>query len=350
MVDVSVVRWLRAVSVDPGSPRVSAIDTAAQKIAHEASAQSILHLVESTYLGSENTSYTALLEAVREEDSTFAPSADDLEARLASAVVLYHVLKGETSIATDAGHAILSADWLGLSHPVKEIATLASEKLALRCEASRLRPEGVGSVSAAAALKQRPEMPTAGAAMTAEHGKALVDFVVAAANAVARTANAVNSRLAQQLRASDEELDLLWWAFAGYSEMLERQIAGISNAGHAAISVGSEFAALLKFEEEPMSTRAILDGLLARKGAKQVSLKAAVEATPLAAVTLPDGLQPHRLLPVLSSLHEAVAFDGKATWVESVSRWDIEPATEYSPVSLAQQVVREYLLAWSMTQ
>jgi len=349
MVDVMVVRWLRSVTVDTESSRVVAIDSAAQSVAHEVSGYDVLQLVESTYLGSENASQAALLEAVRAEDPTFAPSADDLEARLTSAVALYHILGQHQELSAAACHAILSAEWQGWTAPVPELELLATTTLGARSEASRKRPEEVSSVSAAAALKKRPALPADGTAMSAEHGQGLIDFVVASVNAATRSADAATRQLTQQLRASDEELNLLWWAFSGYNAILERQVPGMSNAGQAAIAVGLEFAALLKFDEEPLSTKAILEGLLARKTNKHITLKAAVEATPPSVTGLPSGHSPQQLLPVLSSLREASAFGHKPAWVDSALRYGIDTTGEHGAVSLAEQVVRECLIVRAMT-
>ena len=148
--------------------------------------------------------------------------------------------------------------------------------------------------------------------------------------------------LAARLDTADEELELLWWAFSGYSELAKNRWADLAPEA-AALLCGLEFGSKLAFEIELPSTGALLARLLGPNIKEPVALATAVEAaaTFLGEMELPAG---HPLLPILSSLSEHRVLHGKPSWKGSVERWNIDPGHSTEQLAFAYQATRERAL------
>jgi len=345
MADFPLSVWLRPVALAPGSPRIAAITHAASTVAEDATNLVAVELVESAFCGDDNASYMRVSNAVREIDATYSARSVDLESRIALGITLAYVMRDNDETSTAAAHATLSAAWLNLPSPVEELTTLAAATLRDRAETSRLRHQAVPPVNVSEQLAALPELPDPGVAVTGEYGQRILRYVANAVTALSSSVDAATQHLANQGSASDEELDLLWWAFSGRSSILGRDWSTLTNVGQMAIAMGIEYEALVTYQQEPTATSQIVTRLLAKRAERQVTLRDSVEGAVAAGISSPVRVDGRRLLPILSCLQEAETLGGRPAWRESVSRWSIVTDSSYPASAMAQQLIRELLLA-----
>jgi len=188
-----------------------------------------------------------------------------------------------------------------------------------------------------------PEFTPDGNPVLQSQGQAIVRALGQTVEQIDGTFTTLNKRVEARLAASDEELDLLWWAFSGHSELMNKPYSKFSSDGSLVLAIAFELAGQVTFPVQPEATRALLDRLLGTKATHSITLAAAVNAAKALQLTLPV-FNKQRLLPVLSSLQEAEELDWKAAWKESVGRWSIDADLASSCLDLAEQVVRELLL------
>lgn len=344
MNDLQLASWLHAVSLEPGSTRQGAIGEAAKALAAAAKAPDVAGYALLAYGQPAEEQFESIRAAVSSQDSTFGCAMDDLESRLIAAVCVAEALSRNAGIAIVAAHCVLSARWIGLECVVADLPTLATETLAQRAEAARTRTSLTVATDLSAALKQMPELPSDGAPVSHQDGRAIEAGVSAGLEVLKKAIDGLTRAVGTRLRASDEELDLLWWAMSNYSERLAKVWKQVTNEGLAALATALEFADLVQFPVEPSSTSALLARVLGSRADHEVSLASAVTAAGKEglAARLDNG---HQLLPVLSSLSEYDALEGKTAWKGSVARWRIDPELLTTCLGLAEQCVRERLLS-----
>ena len=343
MDDTQLAAWLRAVELEPGSDRQAAIGQAAEKFVSTVTPSAILGLVELAHGCPDESAFILLRDGIADIDPTFGCAIDDLETRLAASVFAAEVLAADALIAIPTAHSVLSAKWSGLQSPATELSQIAERTLAQRAEAVRVRVPFTFGVDTSAILTALPTFPDDGGAMTHQEGNKFRVAISEVADTMSAAVDDATKRATGRLDASDEELNLLWWAFSGRSNVEDRPWSRITNDGLAAILMGIEFGGLVKFPAEPLATRELLSRLLGAKAGHTVSLSNAVSAVGKREV-LNNAPRGHRLLPVLSSLGESRALAGKKAWTDSVARWSIDVSRETTSLDLACQTVRETLL------
>jgi hypothetical protein len=344
MTDEQLATWLRSVNLEPGSDRQFAIGEAASALAASAEPKQIIGYVLLAHGLGDSASFSLLRDGISEHDPTFGCSIDDLETCLAAAVCVAAAMEGNpvcTSLA--AAHGVLSAEWVGLANPIPELAHLAKETIHRR--GGSIRSHGAITVAAdfQTAIASIPELAQDGAGMLHQDGRKLGEAISAGFDAVKKSLESLARRTTTRMQSSDEELDILWWAFSGYSETLKKAWKDVANDGLLSIALALELFSLLRFLVGPQSTSAILARLLGSRANHEVALTAAISATGKQglSVQIAEG---HPLLPVLSSLSEFSALNGKPAWKESVSRWSIDPTRPSMCLELAEQCVRELCL------
>ena len=327
-------KWLRAVELEPGGERLAAIESAANDLAGELSGRDILDMTLLAHGRPNKDAFDRLSDTVQEHDSTFGCRPDDLETKIAAGATLSALLTQDSMSASVAAQGILSAKWLGLSPAVVELPELAHATSHRRSEALRGRRTLLPSPGEEAFFDEVPNFDTKGNETNPVTQQEVRPLRAAAKEA----AEALQTRL----DAADEELDLLWWAFSGYSELAKTAWASVAPET-AAVLCGIEFGKKLMFEIELPSTDALLARLLGDDLEEPVSLASAVEgcAPFVHSIELPDG---HSLLPILSSISEHRALDGKPSWSGSVDRWNIDPTHSAGKLAFARQSVRESAL------
>lgn len=348
MTNAQTAQWLRAVELEPASTRPSAITQAAIAIAGTATAQDSLDLTLLSFTGEGTDIFARVGDAVRDVDATFGCAVDDLETGIVAAVCLRQVLSDASdSVSAAAAHAILSASWAGLKAPAPELVDIAKAALSRQSEESRARKKTGSTVALAKVLEELPTFESPGTPVMHQEGSQIVAAVTAIATVLKSAVDRNRNTMTRRMQAADEELDLLWWAFSGWSETLEKPWPKVTNGGVAAVVLGLELANNVSFPAEPVSTRELLSRLLGTRVTHTVELGKALEATLRAGVELPK-VAGHRLLPVLSSFGEAAVLNGKVAWRGSMARWSIVVDQQVTCLELAEQTVRELLLARQM--
>jgi hypothetical protein len=344
MDELQLATWLHAVNLEPGSERQAAIAAAAKELAAAAKGPDVAGYVLLAYGRPDADSFEGVRTAVSSHDVTFGCASGDLESQLIGAVCVAECLARSGAAATIAAHCVLSAEWVGLKAQVPDLRPLAIETLAKRSELSRNRSEIAAAADLSKALAQLPPFDQDGQAVVHQDGRALMTAMTSSFSVIKGALETLAKTVSSRVRASDEELDLLWWVLSGFSNSLGKPWKSVSNAGLAAIAAGAEFKDLLKFSIEPISTRALLARQLAPRADTEVNLGSAAAATAKQAVM--SGLEGgHVLLPVLSCLSEYAALGGKPAWKGSVERWGVDPQITVTCLDLAEQCVRERLLA-----
>lgn len=342
MTDPRTAAWLRPVLLGADAGRLTAHEAAAGALAAKPTPAVAAGLVRLAVDGRPGPAYDALSGALRAADSSFAGAPDDLETRLSACVAAAAALGRSGPSGAAAAHSVMSAAWSGLDLPAPELAGLADAALAARSEHLRARTPIIAGLDVKAAAGLAETFPDEEAGLDGADGRAvaaaITATVVAAGKALERLADGVSARLL----AGEEEADLLWWAFAGRSDALDVPWPDVKDDGLAALAAAAEFASHLRYDVQPPSTRAILGRVLAGRAGHAVRL---ADAAPLAEDAGLPAATGDPLLPVLCSCAEASSFDGDPAWKASVGRWSIDPERQYTALDLAEQAVREILLA-----
>jgi hypothetical protein len=345
MDDARVAKWLRSVELTPGSDRQAAIVKAADEFAAGAGGPDVAAMVQLAFKLNAEDAFSALSDRIRESDTTFAGRADELETQLAAGVLIAEVLDEDSPVSACAGHCVLSAEWSQLTSALADLPRLARDALVRRAEAQRKRSDRKGQSLGDVSV---PELPEDTSPVTHVEGRALgaaVSTLAAQANARAQQLDA----LTDSLRARDEEVNLLWWAFSGYSEQDAKPWPDIEADGRAAILAGFEFKWSVEFDTEPRRSTQILRRVLGNRGSNELSLVEAVQQASVGELRLPETIPNQVLLPVMVSLRECKDFAGKPGWIDSVGRWGIDPAHAITCLDLAGQTLRELLLIEHLT-
>ena len=332
-------KWLRAVEIQSGGPRLAAIESSANHLAQTLSGRSVLDITLLAHGRSHGDAFDQLSESLREHDPTFGCLPDDLETKIAANATVCALLADRSNSASIAAQGVLSAQWLGLSPAVAELPALAVDTSRRRSELFRKRAD-LPEVSAQKDFfKGVPAFDTKEAAATHQEIKPLRTATKTMANELQTRQHSYARVLAARLDGADEELEILWWAFSGYSELAKRTWTELAHP-EAALLCGIELGNKLKFEIELPSTEALLARLLGPSTKETVSLASAVEAGApfLGSMELPDG---HPLLPILSCVSEHRALQGDSSWEGSVARWSIDAEHSTQKVAFAQQAVLE---------
>ncbi len=343
MVDDKLAGWLHAVELSPGSERQQAIATAATTFAGQPKTGGLPDLVLLAHGIEVDDAFTSLTAAVVEEDDTFGCAIGELETHLIAATFAAAVMERSSMAATTAASLVLTAEAIGLQSPIAELPALAKEARQRRAGVVRKRGQITAGVDVSKAYSEVPPFAEDGTPALHEQVRLLRKASLDGIEATAKSMEALATRLSARLRAADEELDLLWWCFAGRSEVLKAEWTKVGSPGLASIAAAVEMHRLLQFPAEPASATALLAKNLGKHADKEITLATAVNAAGKQglAVEIADG---HQLLPVLSSLAEHKALGGKPAWKESVARWRIDPDRTWSALDLAAECLRELII------
>jgi hypothetical protein len=335
VLDERFPRWFETIELEYSrGRRFSALRAAAQSIGANLDRRALFALVEYAFGSTSDRAFAAVRAAVSRFDLSFEVAATDLEPRLVAAAALAVVLEGTDDAAALVAGAVRSAEFAGLGAPIDELPELARAAQERRFrhvretepEGSRAPAEGNGALATAALLAQ------------------------------------LERRLQTRLDAADEELDMLWWAFAATAtaavEPLQWQGIGEGRHGHdlepaqALLRRGRELADRHRFHAEIPSARELLRRVLGSSADQEYSLAELVAAAPPEQIGV-DGLQPSPLLPLLTCLAihrdappaDAFAFDAEPGWVEQARALGVDPSRRHKGDELANQFLREILIA-----
>lgn len=339
--------WIRAVDLDPGATRLEVVRGAAESLAKSPDEAAILDLVLLAHGMARGNAVGSVAAAMREHDEASVVNEGDVLAALTAAAAAAFALEGDVVAAVPFGLAIQSAGFVGLQPAVAELATLARAGLARASEAQRRRGKlSVVGANIDTALDDWPE----GQQDQPIYGQDLNSAQKAVAKA-AKAAAGVTSRalppIARRFEALEEEVDVLWWVFGEFSEFADKPFRSVPENAAACLA-GVELASRTARRAPLPTTRAILSRILQPRADKPTEIGRALPATvKLLGDEWVDQPPPgHPLLPVLSSLEEYRGVGRKAVWKESVAaRLEVDPGRSTTLLDLAEQVVREVLLA-----
>lgn len=336
--------WLRPVDLLEGGARQQAIAATASGLAGSVRDRAILDLVELAHGVGHSTAFPLVQAAMRENDPTFACGPHELETQIiASTAVASLMFDADPRAASIAAMGTLSARWTGATPAVPDLPPFARECLIERSEALRRRvPVPVGRPEDID-FSAVPDRPADGTGAINQDLMALKAAAVAAIGGVQQDLIRVLRQLTNRAEASDEELDVLWWAFSEFSTRGARRWHAIKPLGVRAALAGAELAALTKWYVPLPSSEAILARILT-DGDAAISIVDAIGAGSgglLDDLSLPQG---HPLLPILSSMSEYRDLDGREAWIDSTGRWGIDPRREGTALEFAHQMLRELLL------
>jgi hypothetical protein len=343
MVKDKIAGWLHEVELTPGSERQHAITSAADEYAASASAAAMPDLVLLAHRVPASNAFHQITEAVAAHDDTFACGIEELETQLVAAVFVATVMEESSFASTTAAGLVLNAAATGLSSAIASLPGLATETHDRQGGAVRERGPITFALETSGMFDAVPAFDQDGANVLHQEVRALREASVAALGATANALAELVTRLSNRLDAADEELDLLWWCFAGRSESLKQAWASVTSTGLAAIAAAVEMDQHLKFPAEPQSATSLLAKVLGDHASNNVTLAEAIEDAGMSNLVL--GLTVgHQLLPVLSSLREYRELDGKPAWKGSVARWNIDPDRSWTALDLAGECLREQII------
>lgn len=348
VLDERFPRWVESVELGPTSERFTALRAAAESLGRDLTPGAAFDLVAYAVGRSSTSAFETVQAAVSGNDPTFAGAAADLEPHLVATAALARVLEGDGDAAAVVAGAVLSAEFAGLSSPVEELPQLARATLANRFRGLRDRvtvPDVMLEDLFSGVLDLGYGTPRPGEQ---------VDLLLAATKALAErfttTLGILGHRFETRLDAADEELDVLWWAFAAASKDVDMRWRE-SYSPEALLRTGLELADRHRFKAEIPSAREILRRALGALGSEEFSLAEVVSAA-AGQVDL-DQPSPGPLLPILTSCAEYLAFkdtestgfQGEEAWVISAGRYGVDPTIRRSGDEIAAQTLRELLLA-----
>lgn len=344
-VETRLPEWLRDLDLQPAADRQQAIAAAARALADSATPGQLLGLVVVAHAVPDAEAGGLVEEAIRSADSSWSVRADDAAARRTAAIAIAMCMEGEPGPAVTAALGVRSAAFLGMTPVIADLAPLADAAVAHASETLR----GRGDLTAAttdikSAFKSVPAMNEGEPANTDQVSAVAKAAQTAAARAAGVTGESLPA-VRRRFKALEEEVDLLWWLLGEYSESTASSFKAVREAAAPCV-LALDFSELVQFPCPPRATRALLSRALGTRAAKTGELGRAVGATikAIGIDWLPDDVENHTLLPVLSAAREHHEFEGKDAWIESVARWQIDPVRESTALELAEQLVGELVL------
>jgi hypothetical protein len=276
--------------------------------------------------------------AVSENDRTFTAAAADLEPRLVASAALARVLEGTELPAAVAAGALLSAEFSGLVAPVDELPALARAAVVRRFESlrGRLEPAPFGRTRSETSFQAPP------------------GTVGALADDVTHKLALLEQRMQTRLDATNEEIDVLSWAFAARAVDGNVRWRAVDST-EALLRTGRELAGRHRFHSEIPTAIELLQRVLGPLAQEEHSL---AEVVPAAAeqIAVP-GVEDGPLLPILTSAAAYLAvgdeglfsFNADNSWIESARSHGVDPTISHRGDAIALQTTRELLLATALS-
>ena len=276
MTDEQLATWLHDVNLMPGSTRQAAIGNAAKGIATKATVGNLAGYVLLAFGLPDSKAFSTIRAAVVEHDSTFGCAIDDLETKLAAAICVAEIMERTSLTAVVVSSLVMSADWLGLKTPISELPTRAIETQYRLAGSIRDRRVISTKVDIAPILSRLVPLPEDASPTLHQELSTLIPVVSDGLTTVTDLLKTLATQLSTRLNATDEELDILWWALSAHSERLDLPWGEVSDDGIAALFLAVEFSNLVVFPTEPQATEALLARLLGTRASHQLTIDQAI--------------------------------------------------------------------------
>ncbi len=329
--------WAESIELLPASQRFAALRGGAESIGSKLEPGAVLALVAYAVGAHGGTSFQLVREAVLAGDPSFAADPVDLEPHLVATAALARALERDDDTAAVVAGAILSAEFAGLSSPVAELPQLA--RAAQSRLFSRLRDRVTMPQLSVDHLFANLPNAFAEGARSAE----VIDRLTSATKALAEQVSGrfleLSLRFETRLNAADEELDVLWWAFAANGA----RASADGFTPDTLLRAGRELADRHRFRAEIPTAREILRRVLGAQADEEFVLADAVAAA-MGRVHL-DSAPPGPLLPILTANAACVALGGEKEWLANAEAHGVDPTIRRRGDEIALQTLRELLLA-----
>ena len=351
VLDERFAHWVQDVELESGSERFTALRHAAESLPGGLTPAAAFELVGYAVGRNSATAFESVRAAVSRSDPTFAAAATDLEPRMVAAAALARVLEeDDDDTAAVVAEAVLSAEFAGLASPLAELPALARASLAERFRDLRNRVE-IPRARLETIFEDRdfaPSDPRPG-----EQVALLLGATKTLAEEFTSMLGALGQRFETRLDAADEELEVLWWAFAQHSMQNGTHWRDL-DAPQVLLRSGLELADRHRFHAEIPTAREILQRVLGPLAAEEYAVAEVV--TSAAEQVGVDTARPSPLLPILTSCAEYlafkgaedVAFQGERGWVTRAGRYGVDPTIVRRGDEIGVQTLREHLLARSL--
>lgn len=324
----------------------------AERIADGATIARILDLV-GLYYGAVGLDLSWFREEFAKEDPTFSLVNNERETRVLAAAILSGMIADGWS---EAALAVVVGSVAGNRQSVLGDALLAQAEEALQAfSVEERRPQQFDTTVAPTTQAKLGDQITA---LGQNDWTTLVQILGEIRSEAQRSALTTSnqaatalSALRHQTRLQREELQMLWWLFAGHSRSLDRTF-GLFAPAQAALVGALDLASLTSVTRVgPIAAPAMLERVLAMakksRGPSRTTLADAVDGLnreDTDRLPFASGDLPWRLAPVSAALSLVKSF-GSGSWHTRFEEVAGLPATvEFEPVALAVQLYREHLL------
>jgi hypothetical protein len=326
LLDQQFPRWVETIELTPtSSRRFDALRAAVDAVGAKIQPRRTFVLAEYAVGVFSREAFDLVVAAVAAHDPSFAPAPTDLEPALVAAAILARTLERHDDAAAVAAGAILSAEFAALEFAVAELPELARAAVGERYRSLRSR---------------LPPLPLR-----------TVETDASAADAIARWLVALEDSVDTRLEAANEEIDILWWAFAA-------QDSGDPLGWHDSatseklLRTGREMADRHRFHGEIPSAREIAKRVIGALAGEEHALADVVP--PGASQVQVPGLVGEPLLPILtcaaacdSGVQEQsdFALEPWRDWTETAREHGVDPSLRRRGDEIVAQTLRELLLA-----
>jgi hypothetical protein len=346
--------YLAPLAVEPGLARISERWAAIESWAEDATVDQIPGLVSAMRgdLGhAVRESLASLFAAFTKEDETFNTLGQEEMVRILATAALDTLFAHNTSLEVPAALAVLTSTWAArkprelkldiadrAQKKLDDIATLARRRANLNVATKLAASAAAVPANAIAKLSESVDHVTVAGAIE-ETIKSINRALSAQTNNIREALRAVINRVEQ----SDEESNVLWYLFGGFSVDGEERFDKL-DVRSAAFYAAREIA---EITTKPLRLDAASE-LLSRAGANgtATSFVDAVETIPPPWIErhVPNDLDPP-LYPIHWALHRHASIGESGTWVPSwANATGIAANLEVDPNELAVAFYRERLL------
>lgn len=340
MLEQQFPRWVETIELQPtSSRRFGALRAAVESAGTKLQPHTAFVFAEYAVGVFSREAFDTVLSAVAEHDPSFAPAPGDLEPRLVAAAILARALERLDDTAAVAAGSVLSAEFAGFEFAVAELPDLARAAVSERFQSlrSRLPP---------------PPLRAVGAEATAPDASS--------ADMLARRLAALEQSFGTRIDAANEEIDILWWAFAA-QESGDALGWGDYATIEKLLRTGREMADRHRFHCEIPSARQLAKRVIGSLADEEYAL---ADVVPLGAshVQVP-GLVGEPLLPILTCAAACGPdaggdadfgfVDGGAElrqqprrdWTETAREHGVDPGLRRRGDEIVAQTLRELLIA-----
>jgi hypothetical protein len=349
--------WYRIAKIEPKeewlTKRWDGVEKISEKIDSDQSLK-WLELVRIFYLNpAKNKDFMESYSGIFQHfDKAFPMRDNQIELSILSGAAIVNYIQNNTSDTADAlALATVCTDCQGMAPliPVAEIKGLAQKYLSER-SANLQRIEELPTISELETdlIEKLKALPTnaPGSSYTNSIHKPIRDMfnsLVGTLESIEKNFSSTRKVIESRMSFQQEETNILWWVFGGYSRDLEKPMTDFEVPA-ASLIAGKELADLITNIPGPFSARAFLDKILfpgQHEEQKPVTIKDAVNKTPkkwrerlLQKINI-DILKD--FCPVLCAVKSSVETDGQDDWLPFFKKsTQISPEKEIGNFSITQ--------------